>query len=315
MSVNNTTAPTEPDPQSELSGYGLIQVDGTDACTFLQGQLSANIDIMQQGETVWAAHCNPKGRIIANFFIYRHGDNRFLLLLPAANIPVALQNLKKYAVFSKVSVEDVSASYQLSALIEPEALPAAAPETAAPVIRINETLAAACIKTESVTEQAAIPAGSKSDDEAWKKRLIEAGFALVVPATSGEIIPQMLNMDLLGGISFNKGCYTGQEVIARLKYKGEIKRRCYRFSIQLNDSAQDCPLSVTAGDPLVNEKGQTVGIVVSSALNDSVIFGLAVVKTATIEEKAAVFVTNLRGSEHKLPCKIDPELPPYAINN
>jgi len=93
------TAHNEPVSKSELPGYGLIQVDGTDASAFLQGQLSANIDIMQQGETVWAAHCNPKGRIIANFFIYRHGDNRFLLLLPTVNIPVAIQNLQKYAVF------------------------------------------------------------------------------------------------------------------------------------------------------------------------------------------------------------------------
>jgi len=143
--------------------------------------------------------------------------------------------------------------------------------------------------------------------------LIEAGIGLVVAETSGEFIPQMLNMDLLDGISFNKGCYTGQEVIARLKYKGEVKRRCYRWTIHRD--ASEPALTIEPGTTVIDAEARPAGLVVCAVNNDLYTHGLVVLKTSTVADDTAVFVAKSDNIDEKIPCQINAELPPYAINN
>lgn len=293
----------------ELQSFGLLEIKGPDASTFLQGQLTANADIMQQGDSVWAAHCNPKGRINANFFVCRHKPDGFVLLLPANNIQNALQNLNKYAVFSKVTIEDVTGNYRLLGIIN-----FSADSDLHPLIKINDELAVSYVTNDS--QIAAL-----NPEEMFIDKLIEAGIGFVVAETSGEFIPQMLNMDLLGGISFNKGCYTGQEVIARLKYKGEVKRRCYRWSLQ-SDNDKPVP-TIAPGANVLDGEDRPVGTIVcvtagnshSHSRAHSPGHGLAVLKTTTVEDDTAVFIANPDNIDEKIPCQINAELPPYAINN
>ena len=149
-------------------------------------------------------------------------------------------------------------------------------------------------------------------DDAFERQLIESGYGLVVLETSGEFIPQMLNMDLLDGISFDKGCYTGQEVIARLKYKGEVKRRCYRFTAEFNNNDHS---PIETGTEVIDSDGKTAGTIAFTSSVDSTVIGLAVLKTTIVEKNIPVFIRNTSENDKKTPCLIDPQLPPYAINN
>jgi folate-binding protein YgfZ len=119
---------------------------------------------------------------------------------------------------------------------------------------------------------------------AWEYRLISAGISFVQTQTVGEFIPQMFNLDYLGGISFTKGCYTGQEIIARMKYRGKVKRRCYPF---ITTAANN---TLVIGDECLNAEGQLIGTVVSVANDIKNIsaqsYGMVAIKVAAAEESS-----------------------------
>lgn len=248
-----------------LDQLALYDIEGVDAVSFLQGQLSCDVEKLGIGETTLAAHCNAKGRMHANFLLHRLADQHFLIQLPRSVVTTAQQALARYAVFSKVTLNRLDERYIACGIL------------ASTADSIRETLAAVAtfgIKLGDIgdvfwfdtednaalsTLDEALRAGPLGGSADWTLATHRAGVGFVEAATVLEFIPQVLNLDQLGGISFDKGCYTGQEIIARMKYLGKTKRRMQRFSI---DHAK--PVAINIGETLFDASGAKTASVVSA---------------------------------------------------
>jgi folate-binding protein YgfZ len=229
---------------ADLSQRGLIAVAGADAAKFLQGQFTNDIDLVDAGHSQLSGYCSPKGRLLALLRVFRRGD-AYYLQLPHALLEPTLARLKKYVLMSKVVMRDAGDELVGLGLAGPRSeeilaqltghIPHAADEVSQSgeltVLRLPGTpprfalygpVEAAEPAWRTLTACAA-PVGAA----AWDRLDILAGIPEVYPGTVEEFIPQTVNLELLGGINFKKGCYTGQEIIARLHYRGTVKRRLY----------------------------------------------------------------------------------------
>ena len=282
-----------------LHQLGLISIQGPDASRFLQGQLTANIEALAIGESTLAAHCDPKGRMHANFYLHCAASDHYLLQLPIAVVSTALAALNKYAVFSKATLTDLSAQYAAFGFTNIQCDPET-PDTFAR-ITTGSIGSVQWIKRTDIDNflNSLEPLEAQwCGSAAWEYRLITAGVAFIQPKTVGEFIPQMFNLDYLGGISFTKGCYTGQEIIARMKYRGKVKRRCYPF---VTATASN---TLTIGDECLNAEGQLIGTVVSVAADikntSAKSYGMVAIKVAaagesslSIKGETAINITDL----------------------
>ena len=225
-----------------INHFSFISVKGENAATHLQGQLTCDMREINETRGVLGACCDPKGRMVANFFVFqKHKD--YYLLLPKSMISLAVTHLKKYAVFSKV---------KLLAINEAKAYPL-------PEITLKEL-----------------------DENDWRSLNVRAGLVWVYPQTSGKLIPQMINLQKWGGISFTKGCYIGQEIIARTEHLGKLKRRLYRAFV-------DSETPPTPGDELKNQNDQTMGMVVEAARKNIGYELLAVIQYVALENGNITF--------------------------
>lgn len=322
-----------------LHHYGLIDISGPDASKFLQGQLTADVDALTAGNSTLSAHCDPKGRMHSSFTLHCVADDHYLLHMPLTVIPIALAALNKYAVFSKATLVDLSedyAAFASSKLSDQQQLLVTnkdsftlcaniSGEDSADNKVVNNIGLIHWIKRTAANElvqqinNASNPPLWRGAAQ-WEYRLIDAGIGFVQLQTVGEFIPQMLNFDYLNGISFTKGCYTGQEIIARLKYRGQVKRRCYGIEI-------DSDINIMPGCELLDNQGKSVGNIVSSVANpasasatiassDSSLqrghmAGLAVLKVASINEHTQLTLKDDQPASVTI--KVKPL--PYAINN
>lgn len=269
-----------------LSHYGFLQVSGPDAHSFLQGQTTADFRAVSTQAAQRGAYCTPKGRMLASFVAACPTENDILLRMRRDTIENCAAVLGKYAVFSKVKLNDVSREFvalgvagdQASALIRQTL--GRAPEGKNVVVTHENGLA---VQLDSdarryelwLSDDSAIDHWQGLASEAriissstWDALAIDAGIADVCAATSEELIPQMLNYDAIGAVNFKKGCYTGQEVVARLHYRGTAKRRLYRAT-------------VTAGHPqegeqvFADDKPQAVGLIAASSIAGNALVVLA----------------------------------------
>ncbi|MGP6458319.1 CAF17-like 4Fe-4S cluster assembly/insertion protein YgfZ [Pseudomonas parakoreensis] len=231
-----------------LSHEGVLAVRGADAGKFLQGQLTCNINYLSDSQASLGARCTQKGRMQSSFRILLEGDG-VLLAMASALLEPQLADLKKYAVFSKSKLTDESAAWVRFGLEHGDAALASLGldlprETDAVVrnagliaIRVSADRAelwapadqANAIKAKLV---AALPEGELNQ---WLLGQIRAGIGQVMPTTRELFIPQMLNLQAVGGVSFKKGCYTGQEIVARMQYLGKLKRRLYRVQLDASE--------------------------------------------------------------------------------
>jgi tRNA-modifying protein YgfZ len=189
---------------AKLPFYGLLKISGPDAKAFLQGQITCHMEKIPINGRL-AAHCNPQGRIISLFHIVMMQDD-YLLCLPKNMLTIAISALKKYAVFYKVSLTDVSEDYHL--IISHEPIPTLTNIRVTPSFNL------------SITEA---PDTNEISQQAWKQHLISAKIPTVYAETSGKFLPHELNLIELGAVDFDKGCYTGQEIIARMHYRGKVR--------------------------------------------------------------------------------------------
>lgn len=271
-----------------LPGLGVLDITGLDAEKFLQGQLSCDLRVISTENARRGVHCTPKGRTIASFVLASSAEQHYQCIVPSSCLPLLQQSLGKYIVFSRAELKDSSDQWVVfglsGAASEPliEAHFGAVPT--APLQQLCHE-GALCINIEGAQPryllllsrataagfwQTASERVQTADSAVWQLMDSKAGIANIDAATSEQFIPQMLNYDKLGAISFNKGCYTGQEVIARAHYKGAVKRRMQYF----NASATQCPIPGSA----VFKDGNNSGTVVSAvASDDNTIEGLVVV--------------------------------------
>lgn len=225
-----------------LEDFGAVRIAGADAVRFLQGQLSNDVTRLGPEQALLAGYHNPQGRTIALLRLAWLADGELLALLPRELAGVVAQRLSKYVLRAKVTVTDVSQEWRVSGLADADAL-----EQAELVVLSREQLPGAHPYAQRrLGERLVLTAGGPSGRwleviprtaaappaaprESWRLLDVRAGMPQVYAATSEQFVAQMLNLDVLGAIAFDKGCYTGQEVIARAHYRGRVKRRAQRF--------------------------------------------------------------------------------------
>jgi folate-binding protein YgfZ len=206
------------DLSSPSDGLGVLAFRGTDAARFLQGQLSADVEKLSVGASTLAGLHNPQGRVVAILALLRTASDEVLAVLPRQLCAAIEQRLRKYILRAKVTIEDLKDSLRVVGSWTDSST------ADIPKLRWGDRwlLLVAADRNAELTGKLASP-------EEWKRADIAAGLPQVYPATSEAFVAQMLNLDLLGGIAFDKGCYTGQEVIARAHYRGRVKRRLQRW--------------------------------------------------------------------------------------
>jgi len=238
---------------SSLSQFGLIRFSGDDAQTFLHNQLSCDVAALASSGSTYGAYCTPKGRMLASFLLWRSDQGYFMQLPSSLREPIQKQ-LSKFILRSKVKAADASGDWTLIGLAGKDAAALAqraigqAPQAEhgvahtldVTVIRLpgdRFEIAAAKDKAPRVLE--ALAAGAeKTTQEYWDWLDIKAGIPTILPATQEAFVPQMVNLDLIGGVSFEKGCYPGQEIVARMHYRGTLKQRMYLANVPGSERPQ-----------------------------------------------------------------------------
>ncbi len=228
-----------------LSHESLLAVRGADASKFLQGQLTCNLNYLDANTSSLGARCTIKGRMLSSFRIVPEGDG-FLLAMAAELLEAQLADLKKYAVFSKSTLSDESAAWVRFGLLNGGSLLQTMgfelADTAGSLARCEQVLAIRISPTrtelwtpastaDTLRQQLSAQAIVETPLNSWLLGQVQDGIGQVFGASHELFIPQMLNLQALGGVSFKKGCYTGQEIVARMQYLGKLKRRLYRLSL------------------------------------------------------------------------------------
>jgi folate-binding protein YgfZ len=226
-----------------LTNLGLIRASGVDSAPFLHNLLTNDINGITPGGARFAGLCTAKGRLLALLLIWRDGDD-FLLMLPREILPMILKKLSMYVLRSKVKLTDASAERALigyssaATSLAPAAAAAALPRfgvaaiEGGQAIRLDDTRWLLAVDATAATSHWHRLAASTRPVglAAWQWLEIAAGQPQVLAATQEAFVPQMLNMEMpaVAGVSFSKGCYPGQEIVARTQYLGKVKRRTYR---------------------------------------------------------------------------------------
>jgi folate-binding protein YgfZ len=260
----------------DLSHLALLQARGPDAQSFLQGQLSNDIRQVSATQAQISAYCNPKGRMFAIFQIFQRDDS-YYLQLPAALADATLKRLRMFILRSRLTLGHAPDELMRIGLSGPNAprlieettglLPSTANETYSgddiTVLRLTGPLPrfeliAPRQRMETIwTSLARHAAPTGAGPWAWLE--IKAGIPTVLPGTVEEFVPQMANLELLEGVNFKKGCYPGQEIVARMHYLGRLKQRMFLAHVE-NDSKPQPGMPVFAPDL----PGQSAGTVVSA---------------------------------------------------
>ncbi len=262
---------------TDIGDQGLLSLNGAQSAKFLQGQVTCDVNALTANNSIPGAVCNLKGRVTTSFRLITFrpdaGDvDQILMLMHRELVPPTITTLSKYAVFSKTAVLDCSGDYRQFGVAGPDPstalaalftdIPKATNQTVqgelATLIRIDPErfivvvpqANAAAVWRKLATNATAVGLPF------WQLLDVRAGFAAVGPATSGEFVPQMLNYQALGAVSFKKGCYTGQEIVARMQYLGKLKRRLYRLCVDAVDLC--CPGAVITTVGSAQEVGQVV---------------------------------------------------------
>jgi folate-binding protein YgfZ len=254
-----------------LSDWGVIRAVGDDARSFLQGQLTQDVLGLDAGNARLAGYCSAKGRLLASFIGWRGAPDEVLLACSADLLAPTLKRLSMFVLRAKCKLTDVSASLALYGLAGDAAtawLGAEAPVSAwarrevgaATVIRLPGAMLPAAAGAGRVARYLWVapadlpaPALPPLDLDAWRWLEVHSGVARIVAATSEQFVPQMVNLELVGGVNFQKGCYPGQEVVARSQYRGTLKRRGFVASA---DSALAAGAEVVHSDDPTQPAGR-----------------------------------------------------------
>ncbi len=241
-----------------LNSFTTLQFSGEKAQTFLQGQLTCDMrELSSHGAHSLAAVCTHQGRMIANFWVI-HWHNDFLCVLPKSLADTVKNHLQKYAVLSKIIISHPENFFIATKQKEARAQVTAQPESNTALqnaifIQLPSENRYLIIAEKNPFEQTEI----NSDETDWKKNNIRDQLCILYPKTSLLFTPQMIGLEKLGGVSFTKGCYVGQEIVARTQHLGTLKRHLHRLPVESNH-----PLN--PGDDLKNSQGEAIGVIVEA---------------------------------------------------
>ena len=257
--------------------WGLILAEGPDAGTFLQGQLTNDVLLLPEGQARFAGYCSAKGRLLASFVALKISREKYLLICHQDLLQAMVKRLSMFVMRAKLKISDASALYEIrgllgeTALLACHALKEATPwharqEGETYFVKLHNALNA------GAQVQRLIWLGLKGDassaaflnqpypqitQEAWQLAEVLSGISMVQTATAEAFVPQMLNYESVDGVSFKKGCYPGQEVVARSQFRGTLKRRAFIVS---------CPAPMHVGQEIFSSEDaeQACGMVASA---------------------------------------------------
>ncbi len=231
-----------------LSHYSAISLSGEEQSSYLQGQVTCDVNNTNEHSLLVGAHCNAKGKVFSAFRLINR-NNAHLLIQPQSSLTASITELKKFGVFAKVDITQTSdlSIYALVGEQASELLQAnfsQVPDSLTPVVHADGTsivyIAGKEIRYLLIDEVDKLAAKITSFDlttyssPVWDLLEINEGFVQLTEQTSGEYVPQMLNLQAINGISFTKGCYLGQETVARMQYLGKNKRALFSLAVNLN---------------------------------------------------------------------------------
>ena len=303
-----------------LDGLGLIKASGEDAASFLHGQFTNDLNQVNPTLSQLSSYCNPKGRMLAIFRVFKKDDD-FYLILRKDVLETVLKKLTMFKLMAKVDLSDVSDELVMFGIAGPETesflknvitLPTdidhSTQDNETTIIRIpSESSRYLMISTpdnaislwKTLSEKT-----TQTNSNIWDLHDIQSGIAQVTAETSEAFIPQMVNLELIGGVNFQKGCYPGQEIVARTHYLGKPNRRMYRVSI---DSSTDVPVGTNVFS--IKDGEQAVGKIVSAEKSSSENSdALAVLRTAN-ENDNELHLESLTGP------KISIQTLPYPLES
>lgn len=263
-----------------VTDQGLIAFTGEESASFLHNQLTNDVERLGQDEVRLAAYCSPKGRIMASFLMWRNDDSVFLQLPRAIQAPIQ-KRLQMFVLRSKTKPADVTDNYVALGLggglaeavlqtwfdVLPDRPYSRIDHPLGTLLRVADAFGAPRYLWLTTAETATMAAPVLADrlivggNETWRLADIHAGVAQIGPGTQEQFVPQMVNLELLGGVNFKKGCYPGQEIVARSQYLGKLKRRTALASI--------ADASVVPGGEVFSpaDPEQPCGMVVNTARN------------------------------------------------
>ena len=246
-----------------LPDWGLIHANGVDAQDFLHGQLTNDLLHLAPDGAQWSGYCSAKGRLYAAFLVWRDGGDGFYLAVDRALVPALIKRLRMFVLRAKVVLEDVSEKLAVHGLV---GVPGPAPMQVnsgaistiglPPVHGVGRSLV---LLPAGAPLESSVVAGSAPD---WQRLMIHAGEVWITPATQEQFVPQMVNLDAIGAINFKKGCYPGQEIVARAHYRGAVKRRAYLAHVAGEAKAGD---ALFASDLSRQDGGQESGTIANAA--------------------------------------------------
>lgn len=242
-----------------LPEWGLIHASGADARDFLHGQFTNDLLALPADGAQWHGYCSAKGRLFAAFLVWRDGGDGFYLAADRALIPALVKRLRMFVLRAKVVLEDKSDAFDLYGVVGPDAahpmnVQRKADATQVGLPPIHGTARGLAVLPKGAAAPA-LTAGTATD---WQRLMIHAGEVWITPATQEQFVPQMVNLDAIGAINFKKGCYPGQEVVARAHYRGAVKRRAYLAHVAAEAKAGD---ALFASDM----NGQESGLIANAA--------------------------------------------------
>jgi folate-binding protein YgfZ len=248
---------------AKLERYGLLHAAGDDARAFLHAQLTNDFEHLPAAQARYAGWCSPKGRLLATFLVVPFAGG-FLLQLSRDLVPAILKRLQMYVLRSKVKLTDVSGDWTQFGVWDAEAGAPLAVRVSGGTVSVLIEPGRFLVLAEGAAAARYVPNASADD---WALAEVRAGRALIEPPTQDQFVPQMVNYELAGGVDFHKGCYPGQEVVARAQYRLR-------------------GVALKAGQELYSDDapGQPSGMVVNASGDES----LAVLQTSAVEAKAAI---------------------------
>jgi folate-binding protein YgfZ len=223
-----------------LADWGVIRAQGEEAAKFLHSQLTQDLALQTPAQARLAGYCSAKGRLLATMLAVKPDEQSVLLALPAELVPATVKRLSMFVLRAKCKLSDDSAAWSVWGLSGAQArewLGASAPAQVWSVGRLaladGQAAFATRLPDDGLTPRflllqpsgAAAPALTPIDPEEWQGLDVTAGLAWIRQGTVEQFVPQMVNLELVGGVNFQKGCYPGQEVVARSQYRGTVKRR------------------------------------------------------------------------------------------
>ncbi|WP_207062538.1 folate-binding protein YgfZ [Motiliproteus sp. SC1-56] len=252
---------------------GALSLQGPQAEQFLQGQVTCDLNRLSTEQSLLGANCTPKGNVVSAFRLLKMEEESLRLLLPRAILEPALANLKKYIIFSKAELTDASDAWVgvglqgagAPALVE--ALMGSTPQAEGTQVKQDELVAvrvpgdrfeiwgpvaAMTSRWPQIAEGASV-----APSRAWQRTELAAGLPQLDAQSVEAYLPHMLNLQALDAISFEKGCYTGQEVVARMQHRGKLKKLLYRGRVQTANAPE-------TGEGLHTPQRRSVGKVLAS---------------------------------------------------